>query len=99
MLDAVAFFVGVTFVCVWIDNEEWYINNMIIVCIAIEVAKIFRINKFKLGVKVMIFNLIIDLFWSISSQYVYPHYINLSRNSRYHTSFLKLEIPVFFEER
>ena len=97
MLDAASCLVSIFMICIWIDKGE-YVNNLIIVCIAIEVAKLFRINSYLLGVKVMLFNLIIDIFWSLSSQYIYPGFINLSHNSWLSTGFLKLEIPILFDD-
>jgi len=97
IFDTLMSLISVVLICIWIDYPSWYLNNLVVLCIGVEVAKIFRINSFILGTKVMIFNMIIDIFWSFTSQYVFPSYINLSNNSRAHTSIIKLEIPVFFE--
>jgi hypothetical protein len=97
MLDAVTFFLTLFFLIVWIDYLQ-YLNSIMIMFIAIEVAKIFRINSYMLGVKVMLFNLILDVFWSFSASLIYPNYINLSHYSRASTGIFTLHIPNFSDE-
>lgn len=96
MLDTVSCLITVLILMIWIDKRQ-YVNNIIIVCIAIEVAKLFRINSYLVGVKVLLFNTGVDIFWSVSSNFIFPKYFNVSRFARLSTGLLQLEIPRIFE--